>query len=658
MYFQIKEVILWPRNRSKEFRRVKFEVGRVNVITGASQTGKSAMVPIIDYCLGSGRCAIPVNTIRDSTEWFGILLTTNRGDVLLARREPGEFIASGDMCIIELPKEIPATTPDKNTTSDFVKTYLNELTGLTSLDFDPNAAGTFRARPSFRDLAAFNFQPQNVIANPDVLFFKADTVEHREKLRTIFPYVLGVVTAEILAKRYRLEELRREEKRLSREIETLKQASDRWLAELHINLSKARELGLIPKDTPANVSQQEGIGLLRQVVTRPYERPRVTAQTINTVLAELNDLKGEEASVSLDLSGLRQRWLEMSRLRKAAFEYQQALMTEEERLSISTWLLEQRGHDESKCPICGNSMERARSHLEHLVASLEQVEGTRTSFRTLPETFDREYVRVQSEISHKALRLSNVQLRIASLQELSETERERRYMEIGVSRFAGKLEADLALYDRFNSDNDLLKRREALAVEIAQLLKEVDEISLRQREKRALDRVSIMMSALLNNLDVENPKDPVSLSVSELTLKIKRREREDFLWEVGSGSNWLGYHLALSIALQQYFLEITGSPVPSFLVLDQPSQVYFPKKLAAIPGDQDLDPKLADDDALRVRHVFQLLARVARDAKSRLQIIVLDHAGDTVWGDIEGVHLVEEWREGKKLVPMGWISPT
>jgi hypothetical protein len=59
----------------------------VNVITGASQNGKAAIVPIIDYCLGSGRSAIPVNAIRNSTAWFGVLLQTPRGELLLARRE-------------------------------------------------------------------------------------------------------------------------------------------------------------------------------------------------------------------------------------------------------------------------------------------------------------------------------------------------------------------------------------------------------------------------------------------------------------------------------------------------------------------------------------------------------------------------------------------
>ena len=42
------------------------------------------------------------------------------------------------------------------------------------------------AAPSFRDMAAFNFQPQHIIANPYTLFFKADTTEHREKLKVVF----------------------------------------------------------------------------------------------------------------------------------------------------------------------------------------------------------------------------------------------------------------------------------------------------------------------------------------------------------------------------------------------------------------------------------------------------------------------------------------
>ena len=56
--------------------------------------------------------------------------------------------------------------------------------------------------------------------------------------------------------------------------------------------------------------------------------------------------------------------------------------------------------------------------------------------------------------------------------------------------------------------------------------------------------------------------------------------RPDFLWEIGSGANWLSYHVASMIGLHELFLSQRGNPVPSMLILDQPSQVYFPRTLA------------------------------------------------------------------------------
>jgi hypothetical protein len=43
--------------------------------------------------------------------------------------------------------------------------------------------------------------------------------------------------------------------------------------------------------------------------------------------------------------------------------------------------------------------------------------------------------------------------------------------------------------------------------------------------------------------------------------------------------------------------------------------------------------------------------------KGQLQIIVLDHAPPSVWGDLPNVVEVEEWRDGKtKLVPLQWLA--
>jgi hypothetical protein len=49
-------------------------------------------------------------------------------------------------------------------------------------------------------------------------------------------------------------------------------------------------------------------------------------------------------------------------------------------------------------------------------------------------------------------------------------------------------------------------------------------------------------------------------------------------------------------------------------------------------------------------------ARVVEGSSGALQIIVLDHASTNVWGEVQNVKLVEDWREGRKLVPSEWLS--
>jgi hypothetical protein len=78
----------------------------------------------------------------------------------------------------------------------------------------------------------FTCQPQNIVANPNVLFFKADTCEHREKLKAIFPYVLGAVDPEILAAQHELDRIRGQLSRKERELQEMRQVSERWSSEL------------------------------------------------------------------------------------------------------------------------------------------------------------------------------------------------------------------------------------------------------------------------------------------------------------------------------------------------------------------------------------------------------------------------------------------
>lgn len=75
--------------------------------------------------------------------------------------------------------------------------------------------------------------------------------------------------------------------------------------------------------------------------------------------------------------------------------------------------------------------------------------------------------------------------------------------------------------------------------------------------------------------------------------------------EIGSGMNWVGYHLSAYLALQDFFINNTR-PVPHFLVLDQPSQAFFSR-------DRDrggnLD-ELTDTDREHTRQLYELVHQV------------------------------------------------
>lgn len=469
MYFQVEKIILWSKKVQYSYKTVNFCCDKINVITGASRTGKSAIIPIIDYCLGDGQCQIPVNTIRDACSWFGIIVKIDEKKLLLARREPGQHKVTDDMMLMEGEEiEIPEI-PGKNTTCKNVRRYLDELARVTFLELNQDEFNGFTDRPSFRDMMAFCYQTQNIVANANTLFYKADTMEHRTKLINIFPYILGAITPEILAKRQELNELQKKLKRKEREL--------------------TERLGAVQKSIKIQNNKKD-------------------------------------------------------------------------------------------------------------------------------ETYNQKYT-LES-----------------------------------VSRFLGKLQYAEETYRAIGYDGELQEEISELQKKIIVLQNEINEGGIRKRFASALENIELKIMKLLPLLDTERPEDSVKIDYKNLTITVTSKSgRKDYLWEIGSGSNWLSYHISVSLAFQMFFAEKKYSPIPQFIVYDQPSQVYFPNKAAQKEEDKDVDPHLEDEDILAVKKIFEAMSEAMEKTKHRMQIIVLEHADESAWEGVSNMHLVEEWRgENNKLI--------
>jgi hypothetical protein len=214
------------------------------------------------------------------------------------------------------------------------------------------------------------------------------------------------------------------------------------------------------------------------------------------------------------------------------------------------------------------------------------------------------------------------------------------------------LEQALRFYDRVGEGSALEAAVEELRERVHTLRAIVQEHDIAERMQSALNRIQSLTDQIVPKLDAEWKDDPIRLDPSELTVVVHREGRRDFLWEVGSGANWLAYHVAMTLALQQFFLTFNRHPVPGLLIYDQPSQVYFPKREDLISAENGG----RSEDVRAVRDVFKVLGEATVAANGRLQIIVLDHAFKDVWGGLPGVELVDDWREERKLVPPRWLE--
>lgn len=125
---------------------------------------------------------------------------------------------------------------------------------------------------------------------------------------------------------------------------------------------------------------------------------------------------------------------------------------------------------------------------------------------------------------------------------------------------------------------------------------------------------------------------------------------------MGGGMNHMGCHVIAMLALHAQFRR-AKRPVPGLLVLDQPSQVYFPSlaEYRALDGSTG-ETARADGDLESVVRLFQLLLEATRNAASGLQIIVLEHANiQEPW--FQDCLVEAPWDgQSRALVPPSWAA--
>ena len=663
MQLDINEIILWPKSPAFEPRRLPFEPNKVNVITGDSGTGKTAIGWIIDYCLGASKCRVPVGRIRDTVQWFGLKMTIAGEQMLVARRNPGDQQAAPDVYFDEGSNiEVPPAMRGRTVPLAYYKARLNELARLPNIPLTSDTDTAFAARPGFRDVIGFCFQPQHIIANPNTLFFRTDESEYRQRMVRVLPFALGAVSVDFLEKQEQLALLRQRIGRIERELRERRAELSRWMRDVKSHYAVARDLGLLT-GRPEPDGEWLPQDYLRELSSIParLEDGEVPSEPVGFSSASLNRLRSlvaDEDELTALLAEMRLRYSRIDALKRSISEVGSDARWQEDRLSGVGWF-KKKFTNAPSCPVCGHERNGNGVRLDELEQFVEQVTQTIAETSRATPSLEKEGRLLLEEISALEARLGEARAVRRALEADNADAAVRRRRVSETYRYVGRIERVMeeirALGDESAVDNVL---RELIEQEKT-LKEEIGESSVAVRVRTALESLSYHVLHFAMAFGVANQNSVIKLHPNDLNLTVSGPgDRKDKLWEIGSGKNWMSFHLALLLGLHRMTAALKSHHVPRFLFLDQPSQVFFPEKP---PTVEELAAPPTDDirtDIAEVRLIFEVLDGFIPQIPSGHQVVVVEHAGTPFWEGRRNVHLVANWHretsEDKGLIPVNW----
>lgn len=625
----------------------------LNVVTGKSSTGKSALIEIFDYCFGSSEYTVPVGVITENADIYYVCLQVNEQHVTLgrlAKERNKAFYRSGDS------HNSDNITADYFSSSYFIRKelYLKHVRSLflDIEDVDESLeARSFRANnakaatPSIRSFTSFMLQHQNLVANKHALFYRFDEKAKRDQVLEHTKIFLGLVDQQFFLlsqekERHsaQLNALKREEKSAAKVADRSKYVIAPLLQQLYATM------GL--KEYPLTVQAAlyapgDAIDRLNKIVTSENisHNSDESAKHYEKLTAERDRKSAKLRKLQKKASSIKKHIEE-----EARFVENSKKLRVQESIQLAT----------AVCPFCHTKQE----HLEHNAKQLQQaivkVSSNLAHAKPMKAKFESSLAEVKQEIEELNKEVS----RLNELIKQSKLIDER--LEKQQSLYESALDIKVRLCLRLETlilsgDDDLKKRIEETQSELTRVESVLRKYNVQEGLEEASRTVNEYMEEIGQHFEFEKTYKPTRLRFSfetfdlyHLDINEKKGERI-YLRSMGSGANWLYSHVTLFLALHQYFAELGDScSIPSVLFLDQPTQVYFPSfkfdQSEAFDKDEiealehrTQDQRPVDEDMKAVENLFSQLSIYCSKLKESCgftpQIIITDHADDLKLSD-------------------------
>ncbi len=635
-------------NHVGDIRDVDFRPGELNIITGQSSTGKSALLTIVDYCLGRDEATVPRTAMFSTIAWYAVMWQFNDGSRVVAGRRALRT-KSNSRAMLEFggsDLEMPAFDElRENVDSEALRVQIGARIGLDNVMLEANDYGAGPRNVSLGTAVLFCLQEQEEIGTKSTLFHRQAEDGIKLALRDTFPFFLGAVGGDQARKREALRDAKRTLRRADAALGRAESAANERDTVFRDLLGEARAVGLFPSHELIEAGDYRAAALSILYSEQAATWQQADSEADVRAQDERRRLEADLARLRSELNhAIATRDMVLNQ-RGGETEYSRSLQAQVGRLE-SIGLLPEHDGDAQMCPLCAQELPERDATVTQLQERLGELRNS--------------LIEVQHVQPRRAAAVTRIGARIIEIRDaLASTTRalDAAARSVGAagpsdvtaqqSFVRGRIDAILRSAE--SSDQEGIDRLRAAQrdaeLRVERLDAELSSDEVREQTTSRLNVIGTYLGEYSREFEAESADRPVRLDINALTIVVDEEFGPVELTGFGSGANWVGYHIAAHLALHRYFVR-QNRPVPRFLMLDQPSQAHFQGDLSA-SGEGS-----ADREGERVRAMFKVVAEFAEAHSGAMQVIIIDHAryADEWFTS----HVRYDWHDGEKLIPDSW----
>lgn len=637
----IKSIIIFCKNGEK--RIVPLEQG-VNIITGESKTGKSALVEIIDYCLCSTRCTVPKGKITEFSYLYTLVMLIGDSTYIIARYNwdnGGKMHFSKEAADFS-PENLEVTYFIEKTALSYkdVKNKIECVLGLfiTNMATDADQKGK---KASLRNMVSYLFQHQNLMASKFALFYRFSDFYKRKDAIEQFPVFAGIISQAYYSDLIQLNTLKSQLKQKQNK----QKANKKSITIIKENLTPLLTdyFALLEQDFDGNMPVQKMLKIASDLPelddSQLFGENKIT-ERYSELNDELENLRNEEREILLRINNINNASGAGNSFSQMLKDLKQQTIVAE----IET--------DEYTCPLCGQKCQEISDNDLKLIEATNWLDDELKITAKYTADFSEDirklneaHSKIEEKIRDVWKQIKTIEKKFISSKTLTSKREKVNYAKARIALYAEV--SSSGIFETADGDIEKLKEK------IVRLEQKIKRFNVDKKMSETEIFLSDNMNRLSLMLDFEDEYKPIDLNfgLTDGSFDIYQHQKSNeniHLYEMGSGANWVSCHIALFLSFLHYFSARGNSPMPLIMFFDQPSQVYFP---------QDNDKGEIDQaDLVAVNRmyktIFDEINFIGKDTGILPQIIIVDHVdGNNLECKEEFNKYVRcNWGNGKALI--------